>query len=120
MFKVIEHTLSGALVTAGTITPAYPDGYTEGDFQFGRGHKIVNNNGAVYSSPEDFTITLGDASFTVTWKNAASLAAGSLLYIQLEIAGDVDEGGHIVTLPSGVDKRWTTGSSTFLGMCSRP
>ena len=95
MFKVIETTLTSALATAGTITPGYPSGYTEGDFILGRKHVITVDDGAVYYAPDDFTITLGDSTFTVTWKNSATIASGSKLKIQLDIPGD-DAGFRVV------------------------
>lgn len=101
MHKLISYTLTSALATAGTITPGYPEGYTEGDFQFGRKHYIAAAGGVTYASPNDFTITLGDSTFTVTWKAANTLAAGTVLTIQLEMPGD-EAGGHIINLPDAV------------------
>lgn len=87
MHALTTHTLASALATAGTVAPAYPTGYTKGDFVFGSAHKIVALQ-YTWEAPRDFTIALGDSTFTITWKAAATLPAGTAMRIQLDIAGE--------------------------------
>ncbi len=86
MHQIIETTLASSLATAGTLALDYPDGMTEGDFALAAAHKIVALQ-YTWKAPNDFTITLGDSQFTITWKASATLPAGTKLTIQLEQPG---------------------------------
>lgn len=89
MRKIIHTTLASALADAGTLTLAYPAGTDEGSFYNAVGHKVVTDNNDVYSWPEDFTLTFGTASITLTWANSRTLPVGTGIIVQLEMVGDV-------------------------------
>jgi hypothetical protein len=84
-FDVIQVKLSAPLVAAGTLVVNYPTGRTRGDYTSGTNHAVAGNLG-VFTAPEHFTVAFGAASATLTWA-AATLPAGTELYVQLDRAG---------------------------------
>lgn len=87
--KVIEVTLASALAAAGTFTAGYPQGFDTGSFYAAYGHKIVTQSGDKFYFPADFTISLGATSITITSVDMV-LAAGTKLYLQMELVGQDD------------------------------
>lgn len=86
-FKIVEFTLSSALATSGTVTVTYPTGTDAGWFRTASGHTL-QAVGGTFNSPTDFAITSwGAASATLTWRNAATLPAGTTVRLQLNIPG---------------------------------
>ena len=84
---IVDFTLATALADGGTQAVSYPSGTTEGEFAGGRDHRIVALQHE-FKAPKDFHITFGDASFTINWNAAATLAAGTPMSIQLDRPGD--------------------------------
>ncbi len=86
-------TLASAVADAGTFTLSYPDRaapesgqYSEGDFYLAMGHKLVMNQ-AELSFPDDFDVTLGTSTITITNRTGATWAAGSAWRLNLNQAG---------------------------------
>jgi hypothetical protein len=86
-FSVISGTLASAVADAGTFTASYPDGKNEGSFYNAMGHKLVIGQNNAYSFPDDFDVTLGTSSITITNKSATTWAAGSSFRLQVEEPG---------------------------------
>jgi len=105
--RIVSGILASAVADAGTFTASYParlapqSGNTnEGDFYGAMGHKLVLN-GAVLSFPDDFGITLGTSSITVTNKTGATWAADSEFSLQLEEQG---KSLYRTDIPAGTGK----------------
>lgn len=102
--KIVTGTLGSAVADTGTFTVSYPaktapeSGTTDaGDFYGAVWHKLVMNQ-ATLVAPDDFTLTFGTSSITVTNRSGASWAAGSEYTLQIEEPGkkvyaDVDGTG---------------------------
>ena len=91
MFKVVELTLAAAVANGGTFTVGYPqvddrDG-KQGDFENGVGHYFTAL-GAIFTQPDDFTISFGASVATITYNGTTTLPQGTKVYVQLEQAGD--------------------------------
>ena len=91
--KTVSGTLAAAVADTGTFAVSYPartgqeSGVTdEGDFYLAMGHQLVIAQN-VMSFPEDFDITLGTASITVTNRSGAAWAAGSSFVLGLQEQG---------------------------------
>lgn len=97
--KVVTVVLAADLADAGTLAISYPAGTRKADYLGGVGHKVVFNQ-YEYSVPNKFTISLGDATFTLTNGSAATIPSGSTGYVQLEMPGPddlVSDTGRIIT-----------------------
>lgn len=86
-FSVISGSISTAVADAGTFTASYPSGKDEGDFFRAHGHKLLIGQN-LYSYPEDFDITLGTASITVTNNSGTTWPAGDAFRLQVEEQGE--------------------------------
>ena len=86
-FSIIQTVLAAAVADAGTFTISYPTGKDEGNFFGAHGHKIAITGGSVLSFPEDFGVTLGTTSITITNKTGGTLAAGLEMRVQIEEQG---------------------------------
>lgn len=84
--SILSTVLGSAVADAGTFTYSYPTGKDEGHFYQAMGHKLTVD-GNKYSYPDDFDVTLGTASITITNKSGASWAAGATVKCQLEEQG---------------------------------
>jgi hypothetical protein len=89
MFDVATGVLASALATSGTITVSYPTGRTRGDYFMGSRHFFVTDSGAVYASPNDFELTFNTTAsgITVTWRNAATIPAGTAWRLEIDGPG---------------------------------
>lgn len=93
--SVVTGTLASAVADAGTFTVSYPaiaDGglsrtSDEGDFYLAMGHKLILGQNNVLNFPDDFNITLGTSSITVTNASGSTWAAGLSFTLQLERQG---------------------------------
>lgn len=93
--KVVSGILASAVADAGTFTAAYPSRespdpggyYNEGDFASAFAHKM-SMGGADLVYPDDFDLTFGTSSITVTNKTGASWPTASTFNLQLDIAGN--------------------------------
>lgn len=93
-FKVVEFTLASAVADDGTTTVNYPtdsEGHTldSGSFNMGVKHRLVSNAyGELKAELEDqFDLTFGTASITVTNRSGVSWAAGTNFHLQLDMPG---------------------------------
>lgn len=87
-FSIINHTLAAAVADAATFTVSYPTGKDAGSFYQAMGHKIVISGGSVLSYPDDFGVTLGASNITITNKTGGTLAAETVMRIQIEEQGE--------------------------------
>lgn len=86
-FSIINHTLAAAVADAGTFTISYPSGKDEGSFYQAMGHKIAIEGGSLLSYPADFGVTLGASNITIINDTGGTLAAGTVMRIQIEEQG---------------------------------
>lgn len=85
-FKIVTKTLASAVATSGTFTMAYPAGTGQGSFFLSAGHQLSCSMGT-FVAPADFTCAFGASEITVTWRHAATLAAGVVVSLQLDLPG---------------------------------
>ncbi len=85
--KVFEHVLTANVATGGTFAVGYPSGTTRGSFLKGKNHAFVCQ-GATFEAPEDFTISFGSTTATITYNGSTTLLAGALVRVQLDIQGE--------------------------------
>lgn len=85
-YETVRFNLASAVATGQTFTVSYPTGMTKSDFQLGTKHKMVAIQN-VYTSPTDFTVSLGASSATITYQGATTLPAGSEVFFQLDKGG---------------------------------
>ncbi len=84
--SILSTVLGSAVADAGTFTYSYPTGKDEGNFYLAMGHKLTVD-GNKYNYPDDFDVTLGTASITITNKTGATWASGAAVKCQLEEPG---------------------------------
>jgi len=89
--KTASGTLASAVADAGTFTISYPartegGSMNAGDFYQGFFHRLVMN-GAVLLYPDDFDLTFGTSSVTVTNKTGSTWAADSKWFAQFDEPG---------------------------------
>lgn len=91
--KTASGTLSADVADAGTFTVSYPNrgapesGVTNsGDFYNTFYHRLVMN-GAVMVYPDDFTLTFGTSSITVTNRSGATWPSGAPYVVQIDEPG---------------------------------
>jgi hypothetical protein len=91
--KTVTGQLASAVADAGTFTIAYPDSATPipaatnaGDFYNAFFHRLVMNQ-SVLVYPDDFDLTFGSSSITVTNKTGATWASGSKWVAQFDEPG---------------------------------
>jgi hypothetical protein len=84
--RTVSGILAAAVATAGTFTVGYPTGTTRGDFSTGVSHKL-SALGAIFSAPEDMTLSFGASSVTVTYNGATTLPAGTPFTFQFDRLG---------------------------------
>lgn len=85
--KIVEHTLTADVATAGTFTVGYPTGFSKGSFLKGKEHKMICQN-ALFTAPTDFTCSFGASSVTVTYNGTTTLASGALVRFQFDAQGE--------------------------------
>ncbi len=100
MFDVIVHTLSAAVATSGTFTVGYPTGRSAGSYALAHAHKMYAL-GANFAAPEQFTLSFGASSITVTYLGSTTLPAGTTVRLQVDQLG-ADGGVDDVILPDGL------------------
>lgn len=85
--KTITTVLASDVATSDTFTVTYPTGTNAAWFKGGVVNEIAAL-GAVFRSPEDFGVTTyGNTTATITWRNAATLPAGTTLRVGLDAPG---------------------------------
>lgn len=83
---VVDLTLASAVATAGTFTVNYPSGTSRGTFVNGKTHKLFANQ-TMFAAPEDFTVSFGASSATITYQGSTPLAAGSPVSVEFDAPG---------------------------------
>lgn len=101
-------TLGTAVATSGTFTLDYPDDHSVDDFTLDSPRHVLGVGASegskkYYSSADDFSLAFGASEITVTWKNAASIPAGSVVSAQLDKTGANDDATVELVLPAGVN-----------------
>lgn len=86
-FVVTQGVLATAVADAGTLVLSYPTGFARADFVGGVTHKLVMGQSNL-NAPNDFTVTLGDSSVTITNGSGATWIAGSAYFLELDMPGD--------------------------------
>lgn len=99
--------LGTAVAQAGTFTIDYPTDYTVDDFTLDAPKHILGYGASagskVYtSSADDFSLAFGASSITVTWKNATTLAVGTVVSLQLDLPGANNDPTEELVLPAQV------------------
>lgn len=87
MHKVITGILASDVADAGTVTLAYPSGTDAASFYGAINHKL-SLAGKILTSPEDFTLTFGTASITLTNKQGVTWPANTAYSVQADQPGD--------------------------------
>lgn len=82
----IKGYLAAAVAPAGTIVVGYPSGKDRGSFSLGTQHRLVAL-GKVFVFPEDFTISFGATTATLTYNGSTTLPAGIAFTVQLDELG---------------------------------
>lgn len=104
MITTIDGSLAALVATGGTFNVNYPTGKGKGNFAHGQKVKLAVGN-VRFSCPDDFTVAYNAGNMTVTYNGAASLAAGSLFFLQLDeksagmFAADPAVGGFVFSKP---------------------
>lgn len=86
MKYIVTGALAAALATNGTLTISYPDGTDAGEFINGAKHKLGVNYD-IFTFPQDFTLSFGASSITLTYLGATTLPAGSPFRFELNGQG---------------------------------
>lgn len=89
-FKTLQGTLASAVADAGTFSGSYPAGTLRGDYVNGQDHILIVNQ-SLFRAPEDFTVSLGDTTWTITQNTGATLPAGATYRVQLDMPGATGE-----------------------------
>lgn len=88
-FLVLEATPSAAVASAGTIAFTLANAAQWGQVKYQGAHKLYARGlQAVFTHPNDFTVSASGATVTVTYNGSTSIPAGTLVKLQLEIPGE--------------------------------
>lgn len=91
-FDTVSATLVSAVGAGGTFTVAYPAGKGADDYYGGADHTITSHSIRVLSAlSRDFSLSFGASLITVTLASGLALAAGSVVYLNLDRAYEDDE-----------------------------
>lgn len=99
-YVLSEFTLASAVATSGTFTVGYPTGTSRGSFLGGKSHKMIANQ-SLFTAPDDFTISFGATVATITYLGSTTLAAGSVVRVELDSTGDELGGTEFQNLAVG-------------------
>lgn len=113
MHKTAEAVLSAAVATSGTFTVGYPDGYSAGDFE-NAGHHEFTAMGAVFRSPNDFTVSFGATAVTVTYNGTTTIPAQTRIFFQFNMVGRIDANNRISGLAGNLQTRMIDRDIVFL------
>ena len=93
MLEVVEGVLSADVADNGTRTISYPNssitGYATdaGTFKSGFRHQLMVGQNGPYYSPNDFALTFGTSTITITNRTEGTLRAGTPFRVSLERPG---------------------------------
>lgn len=102
---VVSFTASAAIPTNGTATVNYPANRTAGDYRT-LGHLAYARglmSALVYGA--GFTLTLGTSNITFTYKGTTPIPAGTLVTLELDVAGSNNNYGSAPVFPPVAVKR---------------
>lgn len=99
MFDTVVHTLSADVASAGTFTVSYPAGRSAGDYTGAHAHKLYAIN-ADFSAPNNFTLSFGASSITVTYNGSTTLPSGATVRLQLDRLGQNSNEPFNTVVPS--------------------
>lgn len=85
--KVIPYVFSGDVATNGTFTVAYPGGFSKGSFAEGKIRKMFVNQ-KTFVAPNDFTVSFGATTATITYKGLTTIKSGARASIEFDIPGE--------------------------------
>lgn len=95
---VVKTTVTADVANNGTMTIGYPSGWAQGNFTAGlagpNGCVIVNKNDKWTVAASKVGFTFGSSTITITNTSGVTWAAGSDLYVDL----DVQDGNDIVSI----------------------
>lgn len=98
--KAVKVVLAAAVATNGTFTIPYPDGLTAAAFSGAPSKHRVYANQSYYSVElGDLTVAFGASSATVTWLDALTIPAGTVVIAELAMAGPAEQAGYRVENP---------------------
>jgi len=91
-FDIITGTLASAVADSGTVTIAYPDKRSQGDYDWGSKKHVLVLGQSVLNAPADFTLTFNVNASDITLTNASGgvWAAGTAFTLQAERLGAND------------------------------
>ena len=102
---VVSFTASAAIATNGTATVNYPTSRTAGDYRT-LGHlAYARGLNSVLALGSGFTLTFGTSSITFTYKGTTSIPAGTLVTLELDVAGANNNYGSSPVFPPNAVKR---------------
>lgn len=88
-FTIVSTTASAAVATNGTFTVSAPTATLAGAIKNRGGHSmVVHAMAALFSFPNDFSISWSGAVATVTYLGTTTIPAGSKIDVQFELDGD--------------------------------
>lgn len=103
MFDTLVHTLTADVATSGTFTVSYPANRSAGSYTGAHKHKMIALN-AVRSAPDDFSLSFGASSITVTHLGSTTLPATTTIRLQLDRVGADDGEPEKVALPDSMTR----------------
>lgn len=89
MFDNIQTVLSAAVADNGTFTVGYPAGKSAATYTGAHKHKMGALQ-SIYEAPNDFSLSFGASSITVTWLADTTLPAGTTVNLQVDKLGTDD------------------------------
>jgi hypothetical protein len=93
MFDNTTFSLASAVANNGTVTVGYPEGRSQGDYDWTPGKHVLFVAGNQYNAPADFTLTFNAnaSDITLTNKSGVSWPAQSACRLQIDRPGAEDK-----------------------------
>lgn len=86
-FDSVSYQLPSAVGAGASFTVPYPYGRSSDDYLGGTDHYIVSHSArTLFARSNDFTVTFGASNITVTMGGAIALAAGTVVYLNIDRA----------------------------------
>lgn len=108
LFAVVSTVLTADVANSGTFTVGYPTGYVQNNFTAGlnrSGSFMIVNGNDKYTAAQ-LSLAFGASLITVTNSTGVTLAAGSTVVLQVEVA----DGNDIVSIQFPCDLASVTGT----------
>ena len=103
MFDTVTTVLSSTVAQNGTFAVSYPTGRSAGDYSNAHKH-VMFALGAKRTAPDDFTVSFGASSITVTHKGSTTLPVNTTVRIGFDRVGADDKDPDAVALPANVSR----------------